>query len=134
MAQGTVVRFDEAKGYGFITPDGGGEDVFVHVNELHPPGTSVACGSRVEFGVLDGERGLKAYDVHVAGGPPPLPGQTGGRSESGVEETCEVFTQEEFTRLATEMLLASSPDLTVRQVLEVRRSLLGFAAQHGWVD
>jgi cold shock protein len=163
MAQGIVVRFDEVKGYGFITPDGGGEDVFVHVNELTPPGTTVSCGTRVEFGVLDGERGLKAYDVQVTdapsattapvarggNGPGPLPSgaldrsrkatatvpEGSTRSETSPEDTCEIFSESEFTRLATEMLLtADCPDLTVRQVLEIRRSLVRFAAEHGWVD
>lgn len=153
MAQGVVVRFDDAKGYGFITPDGGGEDVFVHVNELASPGTPVACGTRVEFGILDGERGLKAYDVHVvdlpmqatasvtgshgSGGLPPTGrvAPAGDRTEGAAgEDTCEVFTQDEFSRLATELLLTSSPELTARQVLEIRRSLVRFATDHGWVD
>ncbi|THA26370.1 cold shock domain-containing protein [Streptomyces sp. RKND-216] len=145
MAQGIVVRFDDAKGYGFITPDGGGEDVFVHVNELSPPGASLSCGTRVEFAVVDGERGLKAFDVHVVGAPPagaappaaPTAGRgvpAGGRSVEGGEETCEVFGREEFTRIATEMLLSAGPDLTARQVLEVRRALVRFAEEHGWVD
>ncbi|EST21295.1 cold-shock protein [Streptomycetaceae bacterium MP113-05] len=145
MAQGMVVRFDDAKGYGFITPDGGGEDVFVHVNELVPPGASLTCGTRVEFDVLDGERGLKAYDVQVVGGqpagtaavaPPSSARATvvDGRAETSGEETCEVFSREEFTRVATEMLLTSSPDLTVRQLLDVRRSLVRFATEHGWLD
>src|SRR4051794_14003130 len=98
MEQGIVVRFDDAKGYGFIAPDDGGDDVFVHANELSGRGTSVACGTRVEFGVLDGGRGLKAYDVRVLEGPAtgaaeaPSPG-TGeaapGKAEGQGDETCE---------------------------------------------
>ncbi|MGH3311693.1 MAG: cold-shock protein [Streptomyces sp.] len=167
MEQGIVVRFDEVKGYGFIAPDDGGDDVFVHANELSGRSASVACGTRVEFGVLDGGRGLKAFDVRVLDGTQPTAGNapaadrtTGGPLPSGAldgsraaartpnataqpahgtghgltDETCAVFTQSEFTRLATEMLLASGPDLTVKQVLEIRGALVEFASEHGWVD
>lgn len=156
MPLGTVVRFDEIKGYGFIAPDDGGEDVFVHANELRDRAASLATGNRVEFGVLDGGRGLKAYDVRLVDGEPPAPrpATTGGPLPSGAlapkptpvsspsprattgdgEETCEVFSREEFTRLATEMLLTSTPDLTTRQVLALRESLVRFATEHGWID
>lgn len=149
MEQGIVVRFDDAKGYGFIAPDDGGDDVFVHANELSGRGTSVACGTRVEFGVLDGGRGLKAYDVRVleqpaetaaeapaTGASPAAAGRaTAGRAEgqSG-DETCEVFSKSEFTQLATELLLTSSPDLTAKQILGLRKALVTFASEHGWVD
>ncbi len=145
MTQGIVVRFDEAKGYGFIAPDDGGDDVFVHANELSERGASIACGARVEFGVLDGGRGLKAYDVHVVSGTGALdttrtataavlPQPVGSRPDGLADETCEIFTQSEFTRLATEILLANGPDLTARQVLDIRKAFVGFAAEHGWVE
>src|SRR6516162_5267427 len=65
MATGTVIRFDEIKGYGFISPSDGGEDIFVHANELIDRGLRVTAGSQVEFRVVEGDRGLKAYDVRV---------------------------------------------------------------------
>jgi cold shock protein len=65
MTMGRVVRFDEDRGYGFIAPDDGGEDVFVHVNEFAGTGRPVSTGTRVQFNVIEGERGLKAYAVRV---------------------------------------------------------------------
>ncbi|MFE7131984.1 cold-shock protein [Streptomyces sp. NPDC057638] len=150
MAQGIVVRFDDAKGYGFIAPDDGGDDVFVHANEISEPGRTVACGTRVEFGILDGGRGLKAYDVQViAKAPVPTVRRSPAeeteaaveeappaaeRSESTVDGTCAVFSAPEFTRLSTELLLEKGPELTARQVRELRAALLEFATEHGWVD
>ncbi len=65
MATGRVIRFDEVKGYGFITPSDGGEDVFVHANEITDRGLRVSAGTQVAFQVLESDRGLKAYDVRV---------------------------------------------------------------------
>lgn len=60
MLTGKVVRFDEVRGYGFIAPDGGGEDVFVHANVLGDDKYVFGPGLRVEFEVSDGDRGPKA--------------------------------------------------------------------------
>ena len=57
---GIVIRFDDVKGYGFIAPAGGGEDVFLHVNELVDFGTRPTAGARVGFRIVDSGRGLKA--------------------------------------------------------------------------
>ncbi len=63
MATGTVKWFNPAKGYGFITPDEGGKDVFVHITEVERAGmTSLAEGQKVSFEVISDPRGLKATD------------------------------------------------------------------------
>ncbi len=71
MAQGQVKWFNDAKGYGFITQEGG-EDVFVHYSAIQAQGfKSLAEGDRVEFEVTRGPKGLqaaKARKVH----PPTL--------------------------------------------------------------
>jgi cold shock protein len=65
MLTGKVIRFDEVRGYGFIAPDGGGEDIFVHANVLGDDKYVFGPGLRVEFEATDGDRGPKAYAVHL---------------------------------------------------------------------
>jgi len=63
MAQGTVKWFNDAKGFGFITQEGG-EDVFVHHTAIQSEGfRSLAEGDRVEFEVTRGPKGLQAANV-----------------------------------------------------------------------
>ena len=75
MLTGKVIRFDEVRGYGFIAPDGGGEDVFVHANVLGDDKYVFGPGLRVEFEAADGDRGPKAYLVNLLSerGPAPAP-------------------------------------------------------------
>lgn len=63
MAKGTVKFFNDSKGFGFITPDDGGKDVFVHANDLG--GTTIKEGSKVEFDVVAGKKGPQASNVRV---------------------------------------------------------------------
>ena len=66
MAQGTVKWFNDAKGYGFISQEGG-EDVFVHFSAIQAQGCkSLAEGDRVEFEVTRGPKGLQAANVRRA--------------------------------------------------------------------
>jgi cold shock protein len=63
MAQGQVKWFNDAKGYGFITQEGG-DDVFVHYSAIQAQGfKSLAEGDRVEFEVTRGPKGLQAANV-----------------------------------------------------------------------
>ncbi len=67
MDQGTVKWFDGAKGYGFITPDEGGEDLFVHHTGIAGGGfKSLEEGERVTYEVTQGRRGPQAGNVRRA--------------------------------------------------------------------
>jgi len=66
MATGTVKWFSNDKGYGFITPDDGGQDLFVHHTEIAGSGfKTLAEGAKVEFEVAQGQKGPQATDVHL---------------------------------------------------------------------
>jgi CspA family cold shock protein len=68
MATGTVKWFNDAKGFGFITQDGGGDDVFCHHTAIVADGfRTVAEGQKVEFEVKKGPKGLQAANVKVVG-------------------------------------------------------------------
>ena len=66
MAQGTVKWFNNEKGFGFIAPDGGGADVFVHFSAITGAGyKSLEENQRVEFETTQGQKGLQAANVRA---------------------------------------------------------------------
>jgi len=66
MAVGTVKFFNTVKGYGFITPEGGGKDVFVHVTAVEAAGMrSLAEGQKVHFDIQPDARGSKAVNLRA---------------------------------------------------------------------
>jgi cold shock protein len=67
MAQGTVKWFSQDKGYGFIKPDDGGEDVFVHHTGIAGEGfKTLDEGDKVSYEVTEGRKGLQATNVSKA--------------------------------------------------------------------
>jgi len=64
MNNGTVKFFNNAKGFGFIVPDDGGKDVFVHINGL--AGGEIREGDKVTYEVEEGRKGPNAVNVQVA--------------------------------------------------------------------
>ena len=67
MATGIVKWFNATKGFGFIAPDGGGKDVFVHVTAVQRAGLqALAEGQRVTFDVVDDRKGKKAENLVLA--------------------------------------------------------------------
>jgi cold shock CspA family protein len=153
MLTGKVVRFDDMRGYGFIAPDKGGEDVFMHANALVDDKLMFVPGLPVEFEVTEGDRGLKAYAVQVrrdlpepvAPAPKPapitpaVPAAAATRKEGddladGEEDLCDVLTVPAFRQELIDLLLESGPTLTAAQIRQILQSLIEVGARHGWVE
>jgi len=132
-----VVRFDSARGYGFIAPESGGEDVFLHVNDLLFPAEQVRQGLTVEFEVEEGDRGPKASSVQLgfeaAGRRSGLPALSVPQ-ESGDQDMCDVLSAKEYLREVTEVLLRVVPTLTGEEILLARAGLAECAKAHGWTE
>ncbi|GAA0911320.1 cold shock domain-containing protein [Nonomuraea longicatena] len=139
---GKILRFDDVRGYGFIVPDNGGQDVFVHVNDLLDDRAAYEPGSTVEFEVLEGDRGLKAYAVRLTKPPvagaervpetvrPPAPMTVLAQDEDGM---CDVLAPEEFRQELIDTLLRDLPELTGAQIVRLIDSMLDFSQKHGWI-
>lgn len=64
MPTGTVKWFNNAKGYGFILPDDGGEDLFVHYSSIQMDGyKTLKAGQQVQFEIIEGNKGLHATNI-----------------------------------------------------------------------
>ncbi|MDA3645608.1 cold shock domain-containing protein [Saccharopolyspora indica] len=129
MVTGKVVRFDEIRGYGFVAPEVGGEDVFIHVNDLTFDKRLVAPGTVVEFDLEESDRGPKASNVRMVRQGSAEPG-----AQLPEEELFDVLSAKEFHELITESLLSASPTITAEQILQVRQKLTQVAVRHGWVE
>ena len=67
MANGTVKWFNDAKGFGFITPEGGGDDLFAHFSAIQSQGfKTLQEGQRVTFDVVSGPKGQQASNIRGA--------------------------------------------------------------------
>jgi cold shock CspA family protein len=134
MDTGKIVRFDPEKGYGFIRPDGGGDDLFVHTNDLFFEKAEARPGVHVRYNAEEGDRGAKASEVELVDpvvhheSEPRAAGPAGPAADGG-----DILTEQEFLAEVTEGLLACSPTLTGAQIVEIRAALLRAADQHGWI-
>lgn len=128
LNSGTVLRFDAVRGYGFIAPDDGGEDVFVHANDIGELKNRLSSGVRVDFETENGDRGLKVSALRLGSSPVSRPAAADDDGE------CDVLVARVFATEVTEQLLQSVPTLTGTQIVQVRQALIELATRHGWVE
>ncbi|MFD0419310.1 cold-shock protein [Streptomyces sp. NPDC127108] len=137
LTAGKVLRFDEVRGYGFIVPEVGDEDVFMHANDLVDEKYLYQEGSQVEFFLEMGEKGPKASNIRLVhqstshqlprGGLATRPAAAAADGERTVS-AADAFSQE-----LTEALLDSVGSLTGDQIKRVRACVLDLAQARGWV-
>ncbi|GAB4585942.1 cold-shock protein [Nocardia sp. IFM 10818] len=128
MSIGKLVSFDSSRGFGFIRPEDGGPDVFVHVNDIGLDEDELRQGRVFEFDVTEGDRGPKAINLALVGGSvAPVRHKNDKRAGGQLSEA-------EHKRLITELLLDASPALTAGEILTIRDRLTAFADQHGWIE
>ncbi len=157
LATGRVLQFDQARGYGFVAAEDGGDDVFLHASVFDGDPDVLAPGMKVEFKIMAGDRGRKAFAAHLiddetnspseppsavrpdpsfmpAQVVPAMPHPADHQDAAGEEQLCDVLSQAELGQELTELLMCNIPTLTGQQILEIRQGVLECAKKHGWVD
>jgi CspA family cold shock protein len=130
VALGRILRFDDVRGYGFVAPANGGEDVFVHANDFGEQRYLVRPGLRVEFEAEESDRGPKVSTIRIVGPPDTAH----GTAESHDDDVYDVLSRAEFDREVTDLLIQHVPTLTGAQIVEIRKHLAGLAQTHAWIE
>lgn len=130
---GKILRFDEFRGYGFIAPDDGGEDVFMHANDLLDEKHLFQPGSKVRFVPEYGDKGPKASEVRILEHTAP-PVVRPSSPDSGDDTMCDVLSVGEFRQELTETLVEMGGSLTADQIKQVRRRVIELAQAHNWIE
>lgn len=142
VVTGKVIRFDAVRGYGFVAPDSGGEDVFIHVNDLDVDKHLISTGAVVEFEIEEGDRGPKASHARLLergvserpSGATYAPAPVSAAVSSGEDGDCDILSAKEYRDELTEALLNAAPTMTAEQIVRVRQRLVQLAGSHGWVE
>lgn len=103
MAAGKVKWFNNAKGYGFVLPEGGGEDLFVHYSSIQMDGyKTLKAGQDVTFDVQEGPKGFHAVNI-VGADCPEEPGAVAGQAQPAEENATRETSASDTPQGAPEM-------------------------------
>lgn len=152
------MHYDPNRGFGFLAPDSGGADVFLHINDIDIDENSLKPGAKVSFDVEETDRGTKAINVSVTEAAPADDAAAarahrrdghehgssgaGGRAHGGADRDrsrrprggqAGSLDSSAFTEELTELLLDSADDLTAAQIIAIRQRVTDFAVARGWV-
>ncbi|WP_055475468.1 cold-shock protein [Gordonia sp. HS-NH1] len=155
---GKVVHYDANRGFGFLAPESGGADVFLHINDIDIDENSLKPGAKVSFDVEETDRGSKAVNVAVTEAAPADEagarahrredhhgrdrGERGDRGDRGRHDDRGSrrpragggsLDAAAFTEELTELLLDADGALTARQIVAIRQRVTDFAVARGWV-
>ncbi|MET4166932.1 MULTISPECIES: cold-shock protein [Gordonia] len=149
---GKVVHYDANRGFGFLAPESGGADVFLHINDIDIDENSLKPGAKVSFDVEETDRGSKAINVAVTEAAPADDaagarahrrdehhgrdrGDRGRHDDRGSRRPRGGGSLDSaaFTEELTELLLDADGALTARQIVAIRQRVTDFAVARGWV-
>ena len=146
MATGKIVRFDPAKGHGFIEPDDGGSLVFVNADDFGGV-WDLQAGTLVRFSSIQGTRGPKAYNVRILTRPSEKRARfrtSGDLNDGNVTRYChdgngasieyQMISRRKYAEEITEVLTSQVPGITAAQVSNVCRKLTKRAIKHSWLE
>ena len=128
-------KFQCAEGYGFIEPETGGEDVFVHRNDLNDHRGLARSGTRLEFNILRSGSGLKAADVTVLRpATKPVAAIAPAVLTTADDPPVDVLSRSDYAQEVTDVLIAALPSITATEIVEVRQRLCDTADRRRWLD
>jgi CspA family cold shock protein len=142
LATGKLLQFDHVRGYGFVAAEDGGEDIFLHASVFDEDPELLRPGMRVEFEVMNGDRGRKAFAAHLIQGkvngdghalaPPPavlMAVHGAPRPVQGAGETATPLEQD-----MTALLAQPAPPIQAAPVAPIQSGSSGVADEEQLCD
>lgn len=106
MAKGKVKWFNNAKGYGFVLPEDGGEDLFIHYSAIQMDGyKTLKAGQDIQFEIVEGPKGLHAVNIQDVEGGEIASDQADGSEDAGLGVSVDLELEDN-----TPEITSSTPD------------------------